>query len=94
MDLHVDYVYNKPVFKQGLTSTTKDLYIYYIVQLLFLSTIFTNHSYCARVYSIADLSELEWLQKLQNVELFPGYQVHHMLIAYVKWWDRGKTFQE
>ncbi len=85
-NLHVNNIYDKCVKKLGLIAKTRNLFDYQTSRLLYLTTLLPIIDYCSSVYSVANQSELEKLQKLQNVALrmvtkrgiyCPIYELHH-----------------
>ncbi len=83
---HVNSTYDKCVNKLGLICKTRNLFDYKTSRLLYMTTVLPVLDYCSSVYSVASATDLERLQKLQNVALriiskqgiyCPIYELHH-----------------
>ena len=83
---HVNNTYDKCVKKLGLICKTRNLFDYHTSRMLYMTTLLPVLNYCSSVYSVANQSELDQLQKLQNVALrmitkrgiyCPIYELHH-----------------
>ena len=85
MNAHVQMVYDKCVQKLGLIAKTRHLFDSATSRLLYITTLLPVIEYCSSVYMVANQTELEKLQKLQNVALrmitqmdlmCPVYELH------------------
>ena len=83
---HVNNTYDKCVNKLGLICKTRHLFDYQTSRLLYMTTILPVFDYCSSAYAVDNQTELEHLQKLQNVALHiiskqgitcPIYELHH-----------------
>ena len=83
---HVNTIYDKCASKLGLICKTRKLFDYRTSRLLYVTTLLPVIDYCNSVYSVASQSELERLQKLQNIAIrvitrqgirCPVYELHH-----------------
>ena len=61
--------YDKCVSKLGLISKTRHLFDTKTARLVYISTVLPILDYCSTVFMVAPKTELEKLQKLQNVAL-------------------------
>ena len=83
---HVSTIYDKCSSKLGLICKTRKLFDYQTSRLLYITTVLSVLDYCNSVYAVANQTELERLQKLQNIALriiskqgirCPIYELHH-----------------
>ena len=86
MNSHVQMVYDKCIKKMGLIAKTRHLFDKQTSRLLYITTVLPVIDYCSSVYMVANQTELDKLQKLQNVALrivnqlnimCPIYELHH-----------------
>ena len=69
LNAHISMTYDKYVSKLGLIAKTRHLFDKTTARLLHLTTILPIIDYCSSVYMFGNQTELEKLQKLQNVAL-------------------------
>ncbi len=86
LNLHVQFVYDKCIKKLGLIAKTRHLFDRQTSRLLYITIVLPVIDYCSSVYMVANQTELDKLQKLQNVALrlinqlsamCPVYELHH-----------------
>ena len=79
-------VYDKCVQKLGLIAKTRHLFDQPTPRLLYITIVLPVIDYCPSVYMVANQTELDKLQKLQNIALriitqlnlmCPIYELHH-----------------
>ena len=67
MNNHVNSIHDKCINKLGLICKTRYLFDYHISRLLYMTTLLPVLDYCSSVYSVANQTELDCLQQLQNI---------------------------